>query len=80
MCTISHILIWYFMPFLAMLVMGTALALSFATIWTAIIYVIKPEEYGKAFATIIALDNIGFTIIPLIIGALRTYTQTYYYG
>jgi hypothetical protein len=53
--------------------LGFSLALAFATIWTGVIYVIQPDQYGKAYGVIVSLYNAGFTLVPLLVGVLRAY-------
>jgi hypothetical protein len=53
------------------LFLGFALALAFATIWTGIVYVIPADQLGKAYGIIVALYNIGFSFVPLIVGFIR---------
>jgi len=54
-----------------MVLLGLAYSLAFTAIWTGVIYVITPELYGKAFATMISLYNLMFTFSPIIVGILR---------
>ncbi len=80
MTFIGHILIWYNFPFTGLLAIGFALALSYSSVWTSIIYVVEANRLGKAYAIVVGLYNSGVTIIPLIIGLLRAWSKTYYYG
>jgi hypothetical protein len=51
--------------------LGLSLGIAYAAIWSGIIYVITPNVYGKAFAVLVAVYNIGFTVVPTLIGFLR---------
>lgn len=76
----GHLLIWYNYPFIGLLSIGFALALAYSSVWTCIVYIVKADRLGKAYAILVGLYNFGFTIIPLMIGILRAVLKTYYYG
>lgn len=66
-------MIWYVFPFFSLILLGTSLALSFASAWTGIVYLVRPDCLGKAYALVIAIYNFTFTLVPLAVGALRAY-------
>lgn len=53
--------------------LGFSFALSFTTIWSGIIYIILPDNYGKSFGILICLQNLGLSVIPSLTNFLRTY-------
>jgi hypothetical protein len=59
------------LPFLSLILLGTSLALAFASAWTGIVFLVRPDSLGKAYAIIIALYNFTFTIVPMAVGGLR---------
>ncbi|CAD8077369.1 unnamed protein product [Paramecium sonneborni] len=80
LCTFSHLMIWYVFPFLSLILLGTSLALAFASAWTGIVFLVRPDTLGKAYALVIAVYNFTFTLVPLAVGALRAYYGTYFYS
>jgi hypothetical protein len=54
-----------------MILIGLAYALSFATVWSSIIYIADPRRYGNAFATVVSFYNLLFSISPIVVGILR---------
>ena len=64
-------IVWYYPPIYGFLILGVGLGLSYSSIWTGVIFVISPENYGKGFGCIVAFYNVGFTIIPLFVGVIR---------
>jgi hypothetical protein len=77
---IGHILIWYYHPFIGIIILGAAYAITFTAVWTGVIYLINAEFYGKSYSIIIGLYNTGFTFVPLLVGLLRSYTGNYFYS
>jgi hypothetical protein len=60
-----------------MVTLGITYSLTFATVWSSLVYVVSPEFYGRAFATVVSTYNLLFTISPLIVGYLRRFYNKY---
>lgn len=73
LCITSHLMIWYIYPFISLMLLGTSLGLAFSAAWTGIVYIVRPDALGKAYALVIAVNNISFSIVPLLVGGLRAY-------
>lgn len=71
LCTISHITIWYIYPFLSLILLGTSLSLAFSAAWTGVVYLVRPDYLGKAYALVIAVNNLTFSVVPIGVGGLR---------
>ena len=69
---IGQLLVWFYEPFVGALLLGTAYVTTFTAVCTGVIFVVNPEHYGKSYSTIIGLYNTGFTVVPLLIGVMRS--------
>jgi len=56
-----------------MIIIGITYSLTFATVWSSIIYIITPEFYGIGLATVVSIYSLFFTIAPLVVGYLRRF-------
>ena len=61
-----------------MIIIGITYSLTFATVWSSIIYIITPEFYGIGLATVVSIYSLFFTITPLVVGYLRRFYNLYY--
>ena len=44
-----------------MIIIGITYSLTFATVWSSIIYIITPEFYGIGLATVVSIYSLFFT-------------------
>ena len=47
--------------------MAMAFSLEYSALWTCILYIIKPKNIGKAYGLLVASQNMGFVVVPMII-------------
>jgi hypothetical protein len=66
-------LIWYYDPMVGILTLGIGIGFGWVVLYTGLIHLIQPHLYGKGFSILIAFNNIGFTIVPLVVSLLRRY-------
>lgn len=60
--------------------MGTANAIAYASPWTGVVYLVRPDYLGKAYAVVVGTYNGLFSIFPIVVGVLRAYYGSYYYS
>ncbi|CAK85786.1 unnamed protein product (macronuclear) [Paramecium tetraurelia] len=80
LCFVSHITLWYIYPFLSLIALGTANAIAYASPWTGVVYLVRPDYLGKAYAVVVGIYNGLFSIFPIVVGVLRAYYGSYYYS
>lgn len=51
----AHILVLLQSPFEGLLLLGLSFALSFTTVWSAILYLTQPQTYGRSLALFVCL-------------------------
>jgi hypothetical protein len=55
--------------------------MCYAVSWCGVVYVVNNNKLlGKALGVIVCLMNLGFGIMPLVIGILREYFENYIYS
>jgi MFS family permease len=64
-------------PVLPLIGQGVAYSLYAAVIWPSVPLTVRPHVVGTAFGTIMAIQNMGLTVFPLIIAAIHDYTGSY---
>jgi len=47
--------------------------IAYAAPWTGIVYLVRPDALGKAYAILVGFYNAMFTITPLLVGLFRAY-------
>lgn len=66
MCVCSHILILVHQPYDGLLLLGFAFALSYTTVWSAVLYLTAADEHGKGLGLVVGLQNLGIALTPLL--------------
>jgi hypothetical protein len=56
-----------------MLLLSMCDNLTFATVWSSLVYITPKESYGLAFATVVSVYNLFFTISSFLVGVMRRY-------
>mmetsp|Transcript_24236 Transcript_24236/g.49999 ORF Transcript_24236/g.49999 Transcript_24236/m.49999 type:complete len:649 (-) Transcript_24236:69-2015(-) len=64
-------------PVLPLIGQGVAYSLYAAVIWPSVPLTVRPHVVGTAFGTIMAIQNIGLTVFPLIIAAIHDHSGAY---
>ncbi len=64
-------------PAIPMALLGMAFVLVPAAMWPAVPLIVKKEVTGTAYGLMTAIQNLGLAVFPLIIGGLRSWTNTY---
>ena len=59
------------LPILPLIGQGVAYSLYAAVIWPSVPLTVRPHLVGTAFGTIMAIQNIGLTVFPLIIATIH---------
>jgi len=54
-----------------MLLLSICDNLTFATVWSSLVYITPKESYGLAFATVVSVYNLIFTISSFLVGIFR---------
>ena len=58
---------------------GIGYSIYAAAIWGSVPYVVTPQTVGTAFGICTAIQNIGLTIAPTIVGKIKDKTGGYYW-
>jgi len=73
----GHLLMIFIYPTFPLMLLGLAYCTNYAAIWASIAYVTHAKAIGKAYGTVISLQNLGLFISPLIVAFLRVHYDTY---
>lgn len=73
MCSVAHVMILYVYPFFSLILLGIANTIAYAAPWTGVVYLVRPDALGKAYAILVGFYNAMFTITPLLVGLFRAY-------
>jgi hypothetical protein len=71
----SQIAIWYIDPAIGYTLQGACYALTYVSVWTAVLFIVRTEILGQAMAGIISSQQLGYSIGPLLVGIMRRYTS-----
>lgn len=73
MCSVAHVMILYIYPSFSLILLGIANTIAYAAPWTGIVYLVRADALGKAYAILVGFYNAMFTITPLLVGLMRAY-------
>ena len=79
-CFVAQLTLWYIYPFLSLIALGTATAIAYASPWTGVVYLVRPDFIGKAYGAVVGIYNAMFSVVPIIVGVLRAHYGSYYYS
>jgi len=79
---LSHLLLAFvdsaqLYPAVPQVMIGIAYSIYAAAIWPSVSLVVDEANLGTAYGVITALQNFGLTVVPLIVGAIQSKTDTY---
>ncbi len=67
---------WWF-AIIVMVVLGVAFSLVPSAMWPSVPKIIPMKQLGSAYAIIFYIQNIGLSLVPLLIGAVKDRTNDY---
>ena len=73
----GHILMIFMYPIIPLILIGLSYCTNYAAIWASIAYVTEYRVIGKAYGTVISLQNLGLVFSPFIVAYLKIEYQTY---